>query len=78
MLVGENGYGDKFGIGSEEEFSILEVAQMCGGEIQMLPERRGNRMSADMMSDKTKALGWTPRKRLKDYIKDCKENGWGK
>ena len=44
ILVGENGYGDEFGIGSDEAFSILEVAQMFGGEIKMLPERRGNRM----------------------------------
>ena len=28
ILVGENGYGDEFGIGSGEAFSILEVAKM--------------------------------------------------
>jgi len=76
VLVGENGYGDEFGIGSDEAFSILEVAQMFGGEIQMLPERRGNRMTAEVMTEKTKALGWSPKRKLKDYIEECRENNW--
>lgn len=76
VLVGENGYGDEFGIGSEEAFTIKEVAQLYGGEIQMLPERRGNRMSAEVISDKTKALGWLPKRKLRDYIEECKKNGW--
>ena len=76
ILVGEYGYGDEFGIGSEEAFSIKEVAKMYGGDIQMLPERRGNRMSAEVISDKTKALGWSPKKNLKDYIKECRNNKW--
>ena len=57
ILVGENGYGDEFGIGCEESFSILEVAKQFNGTIKMLPERRGNRMNAEVVSDKTKALG---------------------
>ena len=77
ILVGENGYGDEFGIGSEESFSILEVAQMYGDEIQMLPERRGNRMNSDVLSDKTKELGWSPKRKLKDYINESREDGWG-
>ncbi len=76
VLVGENGYGDEFGIGSDEAFSILEVAQMFGGTIDMLPERRGNRMTAEVICDKTKALGWGPRRKLADYIEECRENGW--
>ena len=74
ILVGENGYGDEFGIGSEEAFSIVEVAQMYGGEIEMLPERRGNRMTAEVISDKTKALGWMPKRKLADYIEQSKKN----
>lgn len=74
ILVGENGYGDEFGIGSDEAFSILEVAQMFGGEIKMLPERRGNRMGAEVMTEKTKALGWIANKKLSDYIDNYKNN----
>ena len=76
ILVGENGYGDEFGIGSDESFTILDVAKMYDGKIEMLPERRGNRMSAEVVSTKTKALGWKPKKRLKDYIEECKRNSW--
>lgn len=76
VLVGENGYGDEFGIGSGEAFSILEVAQMYGGKIEMLPERRGNRMGADVMSEKTRALGWEPKRNLAEYIEECLEHKW--
>ncbi|WP_429070823.1 NAD-dependent epimerase/dehydratase family protein [Aeromonas veronii] len=76
ILVGENGYGDDFGIGCPDAFSILEVAQLFGGEINLLPERKGNRMTADVISDKTQALGWTPKHRLEDYIATLKSNNW--
>jgi len=73
VLVGENGYGDEFGIGSLESFSIVEIAEMFGGDIEFLPERKGNRMSADVVTDKTRALGWKSNKKIQDYIKDFKE-----
>ncbi len=76
ILVGENGYGDEFGIGSGEAFTILEVAKTFDGKIEMLPERRGNRMSAEVITDKTKALGWEPKRKLKDYIDECRKNEW--
>ncbi len=76
VLVGENGYGDEFGIGSGEAYSIKEIAEMFGGEIEMLPERKGNRMIADVISAKTEALGWSPKKRISDYIAHLKETNW--
>lgn len=76
VLVGEQGYGDEFGIGSGEAFSILEVAQMYGGKIEMLPERKGNRMTADVVSAKTEALGWSPKRKLADYIEELKANNF--
>ena len=76
VIVGENGYGDEFGIGSSESYSILDIAKMFGGKIEMLPERRGNRMSADVMTEKTKALGWKPLKSIRDYINECRNNDW--
>ena len=76
VLVGEEGYGDEFGIGSHEAFSILEVAQMFGGEIEMLPERQGNRMVADVMTSKTEALGWEPKHKLNDYIESLRTKQW--
>jgi len=76
ILVGENGYGDEFGIGSAEAYTILEIAEMFGGEIQMLPERKGNRMVADVITAKTEALGWYPKWKIKEYIEKLKQNGW--
>ncbi len=76
ILVGENGYGDEFGIGSPEAFSILDVANLFGGQVEMLPERKGNRMTADVITDKTRALGWMPKRVLTDYIDNLRENHW--
>jgi UDP-glucose 4-epimerase len=78
VLVGENGDGDEFGIGSPEAYTVLEVAELFGGEIQMLPERKGNRMIANVMTDKTKALGWSPKFTLEDYIEMLRISNWGK
>lgn len=76
VLVGEKGLGDEFGIGSHQAYTILEIAQLFGGEIVMLPERRGNRMSAEVITDKTEALGWKNEKNIKDYIREiCKQLG---
>jgi len=76
VLVGENGYGDEFGIGSGEAYTIKEIAEMFGGDIEMLPERKGNRMTADVISAKTEALGWSPKREIRDYINTLKENNW--
>lgn len=74
IIIGEKGHGDEYGIGSDEAFSILEVAQMYGAKIKMLPERKGNRMTAKVVSDKTKALGWYPKRKLREYIEMMREN----
>lgn len=76
ILIGEKGYGDEYGIGNPHAFTILEVAKMFGGEIEMLPERKGNRMVASVISDKTRALGWEPKVNLATYIEEQKKNDW--
>jgi UDP-glucose 4-epimerase len=68
ILVGEKGFGDDFGIGSQESFSVLEIAKLFKNKIKMIPGRSGNRMSADVVIEKTIALGWFPTKSIKDYI----------
>ena len=69
FLVGEKGEGDEFGLGDEREYSVLEVAQMFGSEIQMLPERAGNRMQSMIDTSKSRALGWQPKNSVADYIR---------
>lgn len=74
VLVAENGYGDEFGIGSHESFTVLEIAQMFGGQIEMLPERKGNRMTADVVTSKTEALGWRAKQSITIYIDQLKKS----
>lgn len=69
LLVGERGEGDDFGIGDERAYSILEVAQMFGGVVEMTPEVSGNRMGSDIDTSKTRLLGWKCRRELQDYIR---------
>lgn len=76
ILIGERGRGDEYGIGNPREYSVLDVAKIFGGTIEMLPERRGNRLSASVVSDKTRALGWNPKVHLEDYVRELRENGW--
>ncbi len=68
VLVGEKGEGDEYGIGDEHSYSILEVAELFGGEIEMKPAVPGNRMGSDIDTRKTRALGWEPQTTLPAYI----------
>ena len=68
LLVGAKGLGDDFGIGDERAYSILEVAQMFGGDIEMMPEVAGNRMGSNIDTSKTQLLGWKCKRALFDYI----------
>ena len=68
VLIGEHGNGDGFGIGSDESYSVLEVVKMLNGNIEMLPERKGNRMTGEVVTNKTKGLGWKPSHSLEEYI----------
>lgn len=79
ILVGEKGEGDEYGIGSEESYSVLEVAKMFKSEILMMPPRRGNRMVTELRAERTKALGWQARCSLKEdtrvFIEGTKVGG---
>ncbi|MBP9711131.1 MAG: NAD-dependent epimerase/dehydratase family protein [Candidatus Pacebacteria bacterium] len=69
LAIGERGEGDEYGLGAEESFSVLEVAKLFGGSIEMLPERAGNRMDSTLDTAKSRALGWSARHKLGDYIR---------
>ncbi len=76
ILVGEKGDGGDYGIGAEDAYSVLEIAQMFGGEIDYLPERKGNRLSAELRTANTKMLGWSQKHNIKDYIENLKNNNF--
>ena len=75
QLIGEAGEGDEFGLGADEAYSVLEVAGMFGGVVEMLPERAGNRMDAWLNVARSQALGWKAERRLADYIAAIVDSG---
>ncbi|MDD2935476.1 MAG: NAD-dependent epimerase/dehydratase family protein [Candidatus Pacebacteria bacterium] len=72
ILVGEKGRGDGHCIGSEESFSVLEIAQMFGGEIEMLPAKKGDRNHSKIDLTKMKEFSWSAKSSIKDYIEKIK------
>ena len=73
FLVGEKGEGDEYGLGNPKSYSILEVAKMFGGAIEMLEERPGNRLNSEVdIKRATLELGWQNQHELKDYIDSLK------
>ena len=73
VMVGEKGQGDEYGLGSPESFSILEIAQVFGGEIKMLPERKGNRMESIVDTSRVeKEFGWKAEHTVREYIESLK------
>ncbi len=68
ILVGEKGSGDGYGLGAQEEYSILDIAKLFGGAIEMLPERAGNRMGSTIDLSRSQELGWKAEKSIKEYI----------
>lgn len=69
LIIGEKGEGGDYGLGAEESFSVVEVATLFGGEIDMLPARAGNRMDSTLDTTKARALGWSATHKLGDYIR---------
>ena len=69
ILVGENGHGDGYAIGNSKAYSIIEVAEMFQSELEYLPPRRGNRMSAVIDTSAVQSLGWEETVDLETYIK---------
>lgn len=73
LMVGEKGAGDGYCIGNGKEYSVLEIAELFGGEIQMLPARKGDRNYSKIDPIKIKGLGWSPSIDVKDHIERLKK-----
>lgn len=72
ILVGEKGRGDGYCLGADKEYSILEIAEMFGGKIEMLPARKGDRQGSKIDQSKMLALDWRARRDAREYIKEIK------
>lgn len=71
-LVAKHGHGDGYGIGSPTAYSVETVAHAFSDNVEYVESPRGNRMSAEVVSDKTRALGWEPEHDLLEYIERIK------
>lgn len=74
LAVGERGFGDGFGIGADNTFNVLDIVKMLDGTPEFIPQRQGNRLSAELHTDKTKDLGWKPKVDLTEYMFEFKQN----
>ncbi len=72
VLASEQGQGDGYGIASTDDYTLLDVANMFGGEIEMLPPTATTREQSVIDSSKIQALGWKQLKTLEEYIKGVK------
>lgn len=72
LLVGEKGQGDEYGIASVDTYATRAVAELFGGEIVMMSERKTSRPSTPVDTVKTTALGWEATRSLKDYVEAFK------
>ena len=70
LLVGKRGEGDDYGIGSDKNYTILEIADILKMEYKLVPEKKGNRLDASLKTSKTKKLGWKPTYNLKTYLRN--------
>lgn len=73
LMVGEKGNGDGYCIGNGKEYSVLEIAELFGGNIEMLPARKGDRNYSKIDPTKIKGLGWSPSIDVKDHIEQFKK-----
>lgn len=70
MLAAEKGEGDGYCLGPKEMHTIREVAEMFGGQIEMLPEKPGDRKTVSIDLAKTEEeLGWRAEIRLQDHVR---------
>lgn len=74
MLASKQGEGDGYGISSNDDFSLREVADLFGGEIEMLPQTKTTRERSVLDVEKMQALGWKQTRTLKDYIEEIKQS----
>ena len=70
LLVTENAVGDLYGIGSDDSYTVMQVAEMISDNIEFSLEKKGNRTGALVENSKLKALGWSPNFNLQEYVDD--------
>ena len=69
-LIAEKGQGDEYGIASSESYSINDVAKLISDHVEYKKENIANRLTSEIVTEKILSLGWKPKHKLANYIKD--------
>jgi len=68
-LENKNCVGDLFNVGCGQNYSVLEIKDMIGGEFTFIPERQAEvRISLSDISKIKEKLGWKPQTSLPEWI----------
>ncbi len=73
VLAGEKGTNDEYPISAREVYSLLDLAEMFGGDVVMLPATQSTRSSGAEDTSKLQALGWKQQYALTDYVEEIKK-----
>ena len=71
--MGEKGENDEYGISAKEAYSLLDVAKMFGGDIEMTPQTKLTRSTVVADTTKLNAIGWKQEHTLAQYIQEVKK-----
>jgi UDP-glucose 4-epimerase len=75
ILASEKLENDEYQLGSGQDYSILEVADLFGGEKEFIEARPGDRKYGLANVEETfRKLNWRPQMNLKDWINNVKNN----
>ncbi|MCW1949406.1 MAG: NAD-dependent epimerase/dehydratase family protein [Candidatus Shapirobacteria bacterium] len=70
ILAGEKGIGDGYTLSNQKEYSVLEIAQAFGGQIEMIEGQPGRTESGNAPDKARTELGWETTLDIMDYIKN--------
>ncbi len=73
ILVAEKATGDEYGIGSEDLYSINELASMVGGEVEFIASRIEPKRAVADSGLAQSVLGWKPAVDLMGGIEELKK-----
>ncbi len=74
ILTGEKGSGDGYTLSNTKQFSVLEIAQAFGGEIEYIDGDPGRAESGEAPDKARAELGWSTTLDVLDYIAEFKKS----
>ena len=73
ILIGEKGNGDDYTLANKKSYSVMEIAQAFGLDIELIDGNPGRIDSGEAPDKARNELGWETTVNIMDYIKDFKE-----